>query len=239
MRRGVAPTQIPAGGRAQAQKRHRPIPSPAGHRPEMGGRRDRSRDPHRGGTGSRRATDRAAAVRAARAHLAVLAGSHCDRRGGQPVHLVPARLHRHPGRDPAGHGDNPAHDRRGAPRDHHPAHGRLHQRLRRHEVGASQAVHRVRLAARRRVPGRDRQQQHAPCPRRVRDAAHRLHEHRARAVPGLRARPRCRAPGRLGERHGRDDADPGQRRPASSSPTSPRSRATCSSPCSRSRSWSW
>ena len=200
------PRPSTSSGRGTRPARHEPW-GPRG----IGGRGDRSRNRHRGGTGSGRAPDGPPADGPARADLAVLAGPDGDRRRGRPVHLVPARVHGHPGRHPAGHGHDPAHHRRGAPRDHRPAHGRLHQRLRRHEVGTSQAVHRVRLAARRRLPGRDRQQQHAPGARRLRDAADLLHEHRARAVPGLRAGPRRRGPGRIGERHGRHDADPRQR----------------------------
>ncbi len=96
-------------------------------------------------------------------------------------------------------------------RDHHPADGRLHQRLHRQPLGPAQAVHRVRLAARRRVPGRHRQRQHRPGPRGVHDPAQLQHQHRPRPVPGLRAGPRRGAAGRPRERPRRDDADRRQR----------------------------
>ena len=83
-------------------------------------------------------------------------------------------------------------DRRRDRADPHPADGRHDQRLHGHPLGPSQAVHRHRGAARRRLPDRDRVQQTYLVARGVLLPAPAELELRPGAVPGLRPRPRPR-----------------------------------------------
>ena len=121
-------------------------------------------------------------------------------------------LRRH-GRASAGSRSNqlPALDPDGDRLDPHPTDGRFDQRLHDQPLGTAQAVHRLRVARRPRVPVRDRDVEHRPDARRVRGAPGVQHQRRPRPVPGLRPGPHPQPPGRDGQRDGRPDADPRQR----------------------------
>ena len=100
--------------------------------------------------------------------LALLAGPDGDRRRGRPVrHATASSSTTSCPQDERRDDAVPGRHRRLDRRDHRPADRRLHQRLHGQPLGPAQAVHRVRLAARRRVPARHRDLQHgARCWRR-------------------------------------------------------------------------